>query len=136
VSGLWDKAVEAAEDARSLLAACRANGAASRAYYATFCAARAGLRHAHPDLNQAKTHAGVLRLFSLVIVVKAGLNPELGQILSATEGVRLKADFDETSAPLSEVTSAIADMETFLTASAVFIGKSDTLPPTSNPDTP
>ena len=123
MSGMWDKSVEAAEDARSLLASGRANGAASRAYYAIFCAARAALCYVHPDLDQAKIHAGVLRLFSLEVEVKAGLKSELGQILSETEGVRLKADYDDAG----------ASMDCFLAEIASFIDRNDDLPPLVKP---
>ncbi len=204
MSGMWERALEAAADARTLTAAGRVNAAANRAYYtkqrkdrllenvgvpefsvrrdapkisgiltvqhvaetclsrrgddpgyldqrmaltkfrdtdergavihfavwyySVFCVARAASRFVHQDLDQSKTLAGVIRLFGLEIVVKSGLDPDLGEILSKAEDVRRLADFSDDGVSLRQSQEAVTKMEKFLSAIAAFIGKCDSLP--------
>jgi uncharacterized protein (UPF0332 family) len=86
-----------------------------------FSAARAALRHIDPGFDQAKTHTGVLRLFSKHVIKTAGLDPDLVRILSLTEGARLRSDYAEVGSSMDEAQAAIAEMETFLKAIDAFI---------------
>jgi uncharacterized protein len=124
MSGMWDKAQEAAAEARLLFANARYNGSVTRAYYAMFCAARAALRYVHPDLDQSKTHAGVIRQFGLEIVARGGIDPTLGRMLARMEEIRVEADYDDAIIGQETGQQVMDNMEQFLAAIAAFIGKS------------
>jgi uncharacterized protein (UPF0332 family) len=77
--------------ARTLLADGLVPDAISRAYYATFHAAKAAL--AWKGLH-AESHSGLKAIFGLHLVEKRIVEPRLGKILSALMEAREAADYD------------------------------------------
>ena len=120
---MWEKSQFAARSAKALVALGDHDGAVNRAYYAIFCAARAGLRFVHPDLDQSKTHAGVIRTFGKEMVQHEGLDPDLGRIIAKLERVRTSADYDDVQLGRATVDEVLDDMDFFLSAIAAFIAK-------------
>lgn len=92
---LLNKAERAAESSKILLAAKDADGACNRAYYAMFDAARAALLSIDTTIpaEAARSHSGLISVFSLRLV-KTGIVPvELGKSLNKAEDLRLIADY-------------------------------------------
>jgi len=116
VSDLWDKACEAAKDARLLFEAGRYDGACNRAYYAMFNAARACLATHGVDPKRAKRHATVQRLFSLQFVQEGQFDDEDGRALRRAGEYRNVADYDDVSVGHSRVEAVMASMERFMAA--------------------
>ena len=73
------KAERACKSARTLLADGDMDGAANRAYYAMFDAARAALMasDAPVDLDKIKSHSGLIGAFSKYLVKDGPLSKEL-----------------------------------------------------------
>jgi uncharacterized protein (UPF0332 family) len=97
VSDYWQKAEEAADAARILIAAGSCDAAVNRAYYAIFDLAKAVLKEIDPKLIDAKNHATILRRFSGHVVKPGIVDVEAGRILTGALQVRLVADYEETS---------------------------------------
>jgi uncharacterized protein (UPF0332 family) len=117
VSTFWDKAAEAGEAARLLFEAGSYDGAANRAYYAMFNAARAALA-ASTDLNieDIRRHSAVLQLFSLHIV-KPGLAPaKLSADINEVFQARALADYSTASIPVEDARELLQLMDQMLTA--------------------
>ena len=119
----WKKAIDAAQDARILLAAGKANGAASRAYYAMYDAARAALETVDLDLAKAKSHSAIISRFGNHIVVGQGVDPDLGRYLNTTEDLRIAADYDRTGIPIENARETVERMDKFLAAIAGLLGE-------------
>lgn len=88
---LMEKAQQALDDARLLLAHDRAAAAVNRLYYACFDAARAAL------LTEDETpgsHAGVKTRFSYHFARTGRLSRATVRILAAAETMRNRADYD------------------------------------------
>ena len=81
MTGLMSRSQSALTEARVLLNAGLSNGAVSRAYYAMFFAARAALKSIDPDLEQAKTHATLLRRFSRHVIKEHGADAKLSSMI-------------------------------------------------------
>jgi uncharacterized protein (UPF0332 family) len=123
VSAYWDKAAEAADAARLLLRAGSYDGAANRAYYAMFNAARAALE-ARTDLRiqDVRRHSAVLQLFSLH-VVKPGLVPaKLSGDLNEVFQARAVADYAAISVPADDAQELIELMDKMLEAVERLLG--------------
>jgi uncharacterized protein (UPF0332 family) len=123
VSAYWDKAAEAADAARLLLRAGSYDGAANRAYYAMFNAARAALE-ARTDLKiqDVRRHSAVLQLFSLH-VVKPGLVPaKLSGDLNEVFQARAVADYAAISVPADDAQELIELMDKMLEAVERLLG--------------
>ena len=122
MTGFWAKAVQAAEDARFLLAAARYDAAANRAYYAMFNAARSCLEvKTDLDVISIRRHSAILQLFSLH-VVKAGLaDAELAAGLKEVFDARAIADYDREHIPAEEARELVALMDQMLSAVASVI---------------
>lgn len=89
---LFEKAIRAAASAKMLLDAGDADGACNRAYYAMFDAARAALLvSGAPEI--ARTHNGLISVFSLHLVKSGRVPVELGKTLNKAEELRLLADY-------------------------------------------
>ena len=122
MSPYWDKALEAAEAARLLLQAGSHDGAANRAYYAMFNAARAALE-ARTDvkLQDVRRHSAVLQLFSLHIVkpglVPARLSGDLNEVFQA----RAVADYAAISVPAEDARELIELMDQMLEAVGILL---------------
>ena len=92
---LLNKAERASESSKLLLTAGDVDGACNRAYYAMFDAARAALLSVDPTIaaETARSHTGLISVFSLRLV-KTGIVPiELGKSLNKAEDLRLIADY-------------------------------------------
>jgi uncharacterized protein (UPF0332 family) len=121
---LWDKALEAAKEARALHAAKLPNGTVSRAYYAAFTAARALLvSKAGIDVTKIRRHAAVHKLCSEHLVRPGLLSPELGRDLRALFEDRADADYSTTSVSREDAQHAIAVMDRFLSEAATLLGQ-------------
>jgi uncharacterized protein (UPF0332 family) len=123
MSGMWERALANALSAHVLVGTGDTNSAVSRAYYASFCAARAALRYVHPDLDSNKTHAGVIRRFGYEIVVREGLASALGRILAQMERDRIDADYGDDAISAETAHETLARMRDFLVAIAAFIDR-------------
>jgi uncharacterized protein (UPF0332 family) len=99
MSDYWQKAEEAANAARMLIAAGSVDAAVNRAYYAMFDLAKAVLKEIDPKLVDAKTHATILRRFSEHVVKPGIVDVEAGRILTRALQARLVADYEEASLP-------------------------------------
>jgi uncharacterized protein (UPF0332 family) len=111
---LMAKAIQAAASAKVLLDACDADGAANRAYYAMFDAARAALLASGHDVG--KTHKGVLNAFSDRLVKNGPLPKELGRLLKRAETFRYVADYEGALVELDDAREMVAQAETFVAA--------------------
>jgi len=90
-----NKAMRALEGAQALLGADDYEGACSRAYYAMFDAAHAGLIAAGiitPE-SFSKTHRSLIASFGLNLVKTGIIAPELGSALNKVERLRRLADY-------------------------------------------
>jgi uncharacterized protein (UPF0332 family) len=124
VSAYWDKAIEAADAARLLLQAGSYDGAANRAYYAMFNAARTALQ-ARTDLKveEIRRHSAVLQLFSLH-VIKPGLVPaKLSADLNEVFQARAIADYATASVPAEDARELIELMDEMLEAVEALLGR-------------
>jgi uncharacterized protein len=129
VTSDWQDAVSAADDTRVLIDAQRWNGSVNRIYYAMFHAARAALSQVRAGQNMPKTHRGLIQSFATDVVNANKLDPSLSGLLSAAELLRMTADYRNTVISEATARQAAADMDTFLSAIAAFIGA--TWPPST-----
>lgn len=113
----WKKATDAAASAKLLLDAGHADGAANRAYYAMFNAARAFL-----DLNtdveviDVRRHSAVLKLFAARAVKPGLIEPRLHSAMHEAFEVRAVADYSGTNVNEGHVRDLIELMKEFLAA--------------------
>jgi hypothetical protein len=91
ISAEWRRSHEALQAAKTLLSAGLLEDSVSRAYYATFHAARAALlaRNVTP-----RTHSGVRRLFGSELVGAGDIEPEWARVLGQLQDRREDADYD------------------------------------------
>ena len=113
MSALLEKARELAEDARSSFNGGRFNSACSRAYYAMFNAARALLETRGHSPEAVKSHASVLRLFSLEFVRQGPFDAEDGRALRIAAKARNTADYDRSAVTAPEARAVIASLDRF-----------------------
>lgn len=113
---LMRKAETALSSARHLLDLGDVEGAADRAYYGLFHAARAFLLHsAAAETEKLKTHTSVIAAFGLIGVRGAGLSPGHGRLLNFAEELRRKADYDsDRFADRAAVESILTDAGAFV----------------------
>ncbi len=125
MTAYWQKAEEAARSARVLLDAGDPNGAANRAYYAMFNAARAALAD-RTDLPVAdiRRHSAVLQLFSLHLVKPGLIDPATSADLNEVFRLRAVADYDELPLSGEEAADLLAAMERMLAAVGALIRRS------------
>lgn len=110
-SGLT-RAREKIEVARTLFAARCFDDAVSRAYYAVFHAAGAAL---FLEGYEAKTHAGLINLFGLVMVKGGKVDRKFGKILSDLKNDREDGDYGLISMLDEEdAEKALKDAEQFI----------------------
>jgi uncharacterized protein (UPF0332 family) len=107
-----DRSSVCLNEARTLLGAGMPYGAASRAYYAVFHAARALLFSAGIE---SRSHRGTVALVGDHFVKPGRLSPEMGRLLSRMQRDREDADY-LTGAIFTnaEASGMIADAERFL----------------------
>ena len=89
---------------------------AAGAYYAMFNAARALLDMRGYGPEAVKTHAGVLRLFSLEFVNAGSLTAEYGRALRTAERLRNLADYDPDPITAENARPVIEFLHPFLEA--------------------
>lgn len=96
---LMAKADTACSSARVLLDLGDLDGAANRAYYAMFDAARAALVAAgapvEPDIG--RTHSGLIGAFGKFLVKNGRVSKEVGRLLNRAHEMRLVADYSSDS---------------------------------------
>jgi uncharacterized protein (UPF0332 family) len=117
MSAFWSKAQGAARSARLLAAEGDPNGAANRAYYAMFNAARAALEaRTNLDIVDVRRHSAVLQLFSLHIVRAGLVDPSISRALNEVFNVRAIAGYDEEAVSPTDAGELIESMDAMLAA--------------------
>jgi uncharacterized protein (UPF0332 family) len=115
MSMLWEKALEAAEEARLLFQEGHPNGTLSRAYYAVFTAARALLVvSAGYDEADIRRHSAVLRIFPDQFVKTGLVDRDVGRRFHDLSQERANADYHPLSVSEDDAKDAIEFMERFL----------------------
>lgn len=122
-----DKARQSLRSAELLLQAEDWDGAVNRAYYACYDAARGCIEAvAAVDTAEVKTHAGLIRLFNLLIV-KAGHMPlEIGRLIGREEQLRLFADYGDGVQRRDEADLAVSQAREFVRACITLIDNKKT----------
>jgi uncharacterized protein (UPF0332 family) len=112
------KAKAASTSARLLLEHGDMDGAANRAYYAMFDAARAALMvsGAPVDLDKIKTHSGLIGAFSKYLVKDGPLSKDLGRCINKALEIRMSVDYDGVFIELDHVQMVVEQAEAFITA--------------------
>jgi uncharacterized protein (UPF0332 family) len=102
----WHRAQRALRAAETLLESGLFADSVSRAYYATFHAARAALalRGALPS-----THRGLRRTFGYELVNTGALEPEWARILAQLQDRREDADYDVSAEMSAELAAEIVN---------------------------
>lgn len=110
------KAARAVASARALLDLGDADGAANRAYYAMFDAARAALLASGRivETESIRTHSGLITAFSLHLVKPGKIPVELGRSINKAEDIRLAADYKDTPVEQDAATWAVNEAERFV----------------------
>lgn len=115
---LMAKADTACSSARALLELGDVDGAANRAYYAMFDAARAALLASGtpvaPDIG--RTHSGLIGAFGNYLVKNGPVSKEVGRLLNRAHEIRLIADYNGDSVEPSDAKEMVEQAETFVTA--------------------
>lgn len=115
---LMAKADTACSSARALLDLGDVDGAANRAYYAMFDAARAALLVSGapiaPDIG--RTHSGLIGAFGNFLVKNGPVSKEVGRLLNRAHEIRLVADYTGGSVELADVKEIVEQAETFVAA--------------------
>jgi uncharacterized protein (UPF0332 family) len=124
VSDHLERARQAAASASLLLEQGDAEGAANRAYYAAFHAARAILAGlAQVDVHAIKTHNGVKRLFEEYVGGRKLMDREIARLLRDIESTRIAADYGTVAVEAAEAAAAIQEAHTFIDACASLLDK-------------
>jgi uncharacterized protein (UPF0332 family) len=112
------RAGTACSSARVLLERGDMAGAANRAYYAMFDAARAALLAAGADagLDAARSHSGLIAAFGSHLVKGGLMTKEMGRILNRAHEMRLAADYRGDALELAEVGAMVEQAATFMAA--------------------
>ena len=115
---LMAKAETACSSARALLDLGDVDGAANRAYYAMFDAARSALLASDapvaPDIG--RTHSGLIGAFGNFLVKNGPLSKEMGHLLNRAHEIRLVADYKGDSVEPADVQKIVEQAETFVAA--------------------
>ena len=113
---LLDKAMRALASARLLLDSGDVDGACNRAYYAMFDAARSALlatgAPTAPEL--AKTHGGLIAVFSLHLVKTGRVPVEFGKALNRVADIRLVADYTGDQVDVETARWVVREAECFV----------------------
>ena len=115
---LMAKADTACSSARALLDLGDVDGAANRAYYAMFDAARAALLASgapvEPDIG--RTHSGLIGAFGNYLVKNGPVSKEVGRLLNRAHEIRLVADYNGDSVESADAKEMVEQAETFVAA--------------------
>jgi uncharacterized protein (UPF0332 family) len=115
---LMAKADKACSSARALLELGDVDGAANRAYYAMFDAARAALLASGAPVaaDIGRTHSGLIGAFGNFLVKNGPISKEIGRLLNRAHEIRLVADYNEESVEFSDANDMVEQAETFIAA--------------------
>jgi len=118
---LMTKADNANKAARRALEDSDFDCASNRAYYAMFNAARAALlaSGAPIDLEQVRTHKGLIGNFGNYLVKTGKVSKELAYSLSDAQRTRITADYDGDFVEPEYARLIVEQAETFVTAMRV-----------------
>ncbi len=121
------KAHTACSSARALLELGDMDGAASRAYYAMFDAARAALlasgASAEPNIN--RTHSGLIGTFGNHLVKNGPVPKEVGRLLNRAHEIRLVADYTGDSVEPVDARAMVEQAEVFVATMRVKFMRDD-----------
>jgi len=117
-AALMTKAETACSSARALLKLGDVDGAANRAYYAMFDAARADLlaSGAPVESDIGRTHSGLIGAFGNYLVKNGPVSKEVGRLFNRAHEVRLAADYNGDSVEPSDANEMVEQAETFVAA--------------------
>ncbi len=117
-AALMAKADTACSSARVLLDLGDVDGAANRAYYAMFDAARAALLASgapvEPDIG--RTHSGLIGAFGNYLVKNGPVSKDMGRLLNRAHEVRHAADYSGDSVEAADAWEMVMQAETFVAA--------------------
>jgi uncharacterized protein (UPF0332 family) len=122
VNIFWAKAVTACEAAQLLHKHGYSDGAANRAYYAMFHAARVALAHLDSALAESKRHQSMIRRFSKHFVRERGVDPDLGRAFNRAFELRMIADYESEGVEIEDARKSVDAAETFLRTVKDFMG--------------
>lgn len=112
------KADRACLSARALLELGDVDGAANRAYYAMFDAARAALLASGapvgPDIG--RTHNGLIGAFGNHLVKNGPVPKEVGRLLNRAHEIRQVADYNGESVEPDDALEVVEQAEAFVSA--------------------
>lgn len=113
---LMAKADTACSSARTLLAFGDVDGAANRAYYAMFDAARAALvaSGAPVEADIGRTHSGLIGAFGNFLVKNGPVPREVGRLLNRAHEIRLVADYTGDSVETADAEEMAGQADTFV----------------------
>lgn len=114
--------METAQDARLLFSEGRYSGASNRAYYAMFQIARALLTKHGFDVSKSRTHRGLLRLFSLKLVLTGIVPREAIRAFARASETRWEVDYGVVPLEGRVSQERLEDMEKFIAMAAPLIG--------------
>lgn len=114
--GLMAKAERARVSAYVLLELGDVDGAANRAYYAMFDAARAALLEskAPVEADIARTHSGLIAAFGKYLVKNGPVSKDMGRLLNRAHELRQAADYNITSVEQSDAVAIVECAEAFI----------------------
>lgn len=115
---LMAKADTACSSARVLLELGDLDGAANRAYYAMFDAARAALlaSRAPVESDIGRTHSGLIGAFGNYLVKNGPVTKEMGRLLNRAHEIRQVADYNGESVEPADAEEMVGQAETFVAA--------------------
>lgn len=112
------KAHTACSSAHALLALNDWDGAANRAYYAMFDAARAALLASgapvEPDVG--RTHSGLIGAFGKFLVKDGPVSKDLGRLLNRAHEIRQLADYGGASIEPADARQLVEQAQAFVSA--------------------
>lgn len=117
---LMTKADTACSSAGALLDLGDVDGAANRAYYAMFDAARAALlafgAPAEPDVGPPITHSGLIGAFGSFLVKNGPVPKHAGRLLNRAHEIQLVADYSGHSVESADAKEVVEQAVTFVAA--------------------
>ncbi|MGG1948202.1 HEPN domain-containing protein [Trinickia sp. NRRL B-1857] len=111
-----NKADTACASARALLDLGDVDGAANRAYYAMFDAARSALLSSGAAVppEVARTHSGLIAAFGTHLVKSGQVAKDMGRLLNRAHEIRLVADYNGQSVGLDDARQMVNQASVFV----------------------
>ncbi len=115
---LMAKADTACSSAQALLNFGDVDGAANRAYYAMFDAARAALliSGAPVETDIGRTHSGLIGAFGSHLVKNGFVSKDMGRLLNRAHEIRQIADYTGDCVETTDAHELVVQAKTFVTA--------------------